>query len=50
MCGREEQQPGAGDAVERLRALQQVQEAVLDAEKAEFDSMVKAGRGVTWDT
>ena len=37
LLGREDQQPAAGDAIERLQALQQAQEAVLDAEKAAFD-------------
>ena len=32
-----------GDAIERLRALQQAQEAVLDEELAEFGSMAKTG-------
>ena len=34
---------GVETTIERLRVLQQAQEVVLDAEKAEFDSMVKAG-------
>ena len=42
LCGREEQQPVAMDAVERLQALQQMQEAVMDAEKEDFDRMVEA--------
>ena len=34
---------GVETTIERLRVLQQAQELLLDAEKAEFDSMVKAG-------